>query len=139
MRAVAILKDKKGTSQLVSAIAAMFALVALLIVCMAGITLMNQYQTLNSFGDQMMRTVSREGACNTTAVNQRYAELQESTGLAPDITYTADFVNAATKTVQYGETIKMELRLETEMSAVFFSIPITLEISKSGESEQYWK
>ena len=133
------LKEKKGSGELVACVAAMLTILALVVICISGFKLINKYTTLNTFGDQYIRTVAQEGCTNDDRITKRYTELSGFTGLSPAVTFDADYMSGSETRVQYGDTMKMKLTLNTELSACGINIPVTLTITKAAQSEQYWK
>lgn len=131
----AVVTDKKGISEIVGAVVGLMVLVMALVICIGGIKLVNQYTTLNEFGDQLIKVASDYGQCGGTVYTDTYQKLVSATTMSPIAEFTADFFNAGKKTVQYGEPIKLTLVWE----ANFGVIPITMNITKIGRSEQYWK
>ncbi|WBY64706.1 DUF4320 family protein [Thermocaproicibacter melissae] len=135
-----LLKDKRGgVDQYVSAVIAMLTLLALFVMISAGMKAMNAYNTLNDFGNELAVTVGNEGRCSGERVSTRYNELVSATGITPNVEYTAEYVDSEARTVQYGDTITLRLSMQTSISALKISIPISLSITKSVTSQQYWK
>ena len=133
------IKENRGSGELIGAIFAMLLIAISIIVGIAGFKLINQQMTLSSFGNQLIRTVGQEGCTNDDRITARFAELSDSTGLSPSVSYDATYIAGSGTKVQYGDTIKMILTLDTKISAVGISIPVTLTVTKSAQSEIYWK
>ena len=139
MRLKKVLKNNRGSSELVGGVLATIAIVTALAVCLMGMRLINEYTTLNTFGDQMIKAASDYGHCQGAELDARYAQLVDSLHIIPEVSYEADYVSPAKKTVQYGETIKLVATHKTGIGWPGFELPVTLTISKTGRSEQYWK
>ena len=131
--------DNRGSSQLVAAVAAMFAILVLLFIGIAGVRLLNEYATLDSFANQYVRTAAQEGCTSNARIAAKLEELKESTGLHPVAAFSATYVSGSTTKVQYGDTITLNIKLDTELTAFRMSIPATLKLTKTATSEQYWK
>lgn len=138
-RVIRLLKQKRGSSELVGMVVVLLVMVALVVVSLAGIKLVNEYTTLNEFADQMIVTVSDEGRCGGAAIDSRYAKLSNTTGLSPEIQYTAAYVSAAKRTVQYGELIEMTVSHTAHLKALGIDVPVPLKVTKTALSKQYWK
>ena len=97
-------------------------------------------QDLDYFAKQMVETACAEGAFGE-AVEERYEELAEETGLRPEWSFDgSDIFQAVGRTVQYGETVSVTLTIRSEVRGLgFFSIPVTLTARASGLSRRYWK
>lgn len=135
-----LLKDNTGgVSQLIGAIFAMLAIIMVFVALIAGLKILNQYSTLNDFGNQLVQAAGREGQCNGATLDKRYGELVSATGLSPTAEWAATYYNSDDKTVQYGNTITLTLTLKTDLSAVGISIPLNLQVTKTAQSEKYWK
>lgn len=135
-----LLKNNRGgVSQFVAATISMLAIIILFLALTAGLKTFNEYGTLNDFGNQLVYVAGNTGRCSGDKLDTRYNELVSATGLKPTVTYSATYFNADNKTVQYGNIITMQLSLSTHISTVGISIPITLQVTKTAESQQYWK
>lgn len=135
-----ILKNNRGgVSQFVAATISMLAIIMLFLALTAGLKAFNEYETLNNFGNELTKTAANTGRCSGEKLTDRYDQLAASTGIKPIASYSADFFNPDDKTVQYGNVITLQLSLDTHISAVGISIPITLQVTKTAESQQYWK
>jgi len=139
MKLKKLLSDNRGSSELVGGVLAIMAIVMALAVCFMGMRLLNEYTVLNTFGDQMIKTVSDYGRCQGAEIDARYAQLADSLHMNPEVSYEASYVSLAKKTVQYGETIKLTATHESGIGFPGFELPVTLTITKTGRSEQYWK
>lgn len=134
------LHDKKGgVNQYVGALIAMLVIIALFVVLSTGMKAINEYSTLSDFGNELSVTVGNEGRCAGDRVDARYKELASATGLEPDVEYSALYVDPEDRTVQYGDTITVNLSCDAKMSALGISVPIPLHVTKTVESQQYWK
>lgn len=134
------LKDRKGgVDQYVGALFSMLALLALFVALSAGMNALNEYHTLNDFGGELAIAAGNAGRCSGDRVEKRYQELVSATGVSPDVEYSADYVDPNEKTVQYGETITVNLSLNAKISALGISVPVPMHITKTAESQQYWK
>jgi hypothetical protein len=137
---VKILHDKKGgVDQYLGALFAMLALIALFVALSAGMKAVNEYNTLNDFGSELAVTAGNAGCCSGDRVEARYNELVKATGLKPDVEYSAEYVDSSKRTVQYGGTITIKLSCDAKISALGISASVPLHITKTVESQQYWK
>lgn len=133
------LKEKKGSGTMIACVVAMFFIMVMVVVGMAGVKLMNEYTTLDTFGDQYIQVMAQEGCTSNNRVIKRFSELVDATGLTPDVKVDAPHVAGSSTKVQYGDTITLHLTLKAKLSAFYVSIPVSLTTTKSAESEQYWK
>lgn len=135
-----VLKNNRGgVSQFVAATISMLAIIMLFLALAAGLKAFNEYGTLNDFGNELVKTAANTGRCSGEKLTDRYDQLIASTGIKPTVTYSADYFNSDDKTVQYGNVITLQLSFNTNISAIGISIPITLQVTKTAESQQYWK
>lgn len=133
------LKSNSGIADYVSALFGIFVLVFALIFVIAGVKLVNEYSTLNEFGEQLIKVAADYGRCAGSQIDDRYAQLSANTKLSPEVAFKADYQDAAKKTVQYAEEINLTLTWEAKLSVASFSLPVQMKITKTARSEQYWK
>lgn len=137
--AVKKLKEKKGFSELAACLVAMFSILAVVVLAMSGFKLANEYTTLDTFGDQYIRVMAAEGSTSNDRIRTRFQELVASTGLNPDVTVEASYIPGSSTKVQYGNTITLHLTIHADFSFLHVTLPTPLPVTKTAESEQYWK
>ena len=117
-------------------VAAMFAVVLALNV----FSFLTLKQDLDYCSKQLCEACCSSGGTAEEA-ERRLRELGAETGLSPSVSYEGtEYYNAAKKTVQYGETVKVTLTLETHVRGLgIVRFPVTLVSSHSGLSRRYWK
>ena len=114
-------------------------LMTFFIVC-AGVSGLTQYAALNSFAGELAQEAADEGRTDGAALEQKYRELCNTSGMQPEVVFTSNGYLPAQKKVQYGDTIELTATLDTEIA--FFGqeiVPIHLKVVKSAKSKQYWK
>jgi hypothetical protein len=118
--------------------------VSVLVIMMVTVVSLNVFsfltikQDMDYFTKQTLDLATVNGCA--AIEESRYNELSEETGLAPSVTWQADYYNTAAKTVQYGDTIKVTLTYQTYIRGFgVFKIPVTLTSSYSGLSQKYFK
>ncbi len=136
----AILKDKQGLSVTIQMLIG-FIFIALLFSMFLGISAQtHKISVLDRFADEMAIAVSTQGKCKGEIISKRYEQLENSTGLSPKISYSTNFYDDSNKTVQYGDSITVELTLETKFIGWGnFYLPMTLKNNATRQSMQYWK
>lgn len=135
-----IFKDKGGFSTAVGMLGAVL-LFAIIASCGLGITAqIHQITVLDRFADELATKAGEQGRCGGTALEERYAQLVDSTGLSPTVNYEASYYDRTRQLVQYGDPITVSLTMETKVVGFGdFSIPMTLRVKSSEQSTQYWK
>lgn len=131
-------KNRDGISGTVSVL---FGIVLSAFIIIAGINVchaLSEYSLLNDFANQLVQTAADEGTTSSDKLDKRYQELCDSCGITPTTyKFSADYYNTSQKTVQYGDTINLEMTLDTDMD--LFELPLHFKIKKSAKSQQYWK
>ncbi|MDF2567821.1 MAG: hypothetical protein K0R90_1277 [Oscillospiraceae bacterium] len=135
IKALQLLKDNKGTGELIGGLIGVLVIISAFFLGLEGYKLAMQYMTLDSFANEISKYVAMEGSCGDSETSERLANLKGVTTLNPTITYAATFINSRHKTVQYGDTIKVTVQIQT----TFLSSPVTLVREKSVVSQKYWK
>lgn len=97
-------------------------------------------QDLDYFAKEIIDTATIYGRTSNEVVH-RYQELCFEVGFHPEINFSGtQYYNAASETVQLGDTIVVEIRLRTTFKGFgMFQIPMTLYARHSGVSQKYWK
>lgn len=135
-----VLTDRRGMSTSVGVLVAILVL-ALVGACFMGVAeQLHRVTTLDRFADELAAKAGQQGRCSGLALEERYDELVRSTGVKPKVIYEADYYNPSTRLVQYGEPITVRLTLETKLVGFgSFYLPLTLRVSSTEQSMQYWK
>lgn len=135
-----LLKDKNGFANTIEMMGVSLLLAMLTI---AGITLsgyIHNVTVLDRFADEMVAKAALEGKCRGTEIDARYEELAKSTGIRPDISFTAPYYDHAKQTVQYGDAITISAQIEVPIIGFGdFVIRDTPTRRSTGQSMQYWK
>ncbi len=133
----ALLKDKKGVSTTIAVLFGIVLFVAILLFAIGVFSAVNSYSTLNTFGEQLVQEAADAGKTSGDQVNERYEQLKDSTGLDPEVTWEANYYDASTGKVQYGDVITLHLELDTTLKMT--QVPLHFTIEKTAKSQQYWK
>ncbi len=135
-----ILKDKRGVSNTITMLWAV-VICAFLISIFIGISdQLHQLSALDQFADELVAKASLEGKCAGVELDERYAQLCESTKITPAVSFQADYYNSGKKRVQYGDSITVELSLQTKLIGWGdYYVPITYTKKATSQSMQYWK
>jgi hypothetical protein len=97
-------------------------------------------QDLDHYAKEMIKAATTAGRTEGTEIDNRRAALTAETGLAPTVTFSADYFNHTSRTVQFGDTISVTLTVQTDFKGFgIFSVPVTLTARHSGLSGRYWK
>lgn len=134
-RIKALWNDRQGASQLVSTVVCTIVLLAILVVALEGMAFANKYIQLDHFAGELSQAAAQLGRCSGNELNEKREQLVDATGLNPEVSYSAVYFNNTEKTVQYGDSIKVTVRLDTKI----FGQDVTLTRAKNVQSEQYWK
>lgn len=135
-----IFKNKGGFSVTIEMLGAVL-LLAVLASCALGITAqVHQLTVLDRFADELAAKAGEQGRCGGSALEERYAQLEKSTGLSPVVIYDANYYDSTRQLVQYGDPITISLTMDTTVIGFGdFFIPMTLHAKSSEQSMQYWK
>ena len=96
-------------------------------------------QDLKYMCSELVECAAENGGV-TSAVETRFRELCEETGIAPDVQFSAIFYDSASGKVQLGDTITCTLTYDASLPGFGdFIIPLTVGATESGLSRVYWK
>ncbi|MEG0895615.1 MAG: DUF4320 family protein [Oscillospiraceae bacterium] len=134
------IKDKKASSE---GINSMIFTLLIFAITVAGIVLASALHTINNlnlFADELVSKVALEGRCTGADIDARYKLLCESTGLKPTVAYKADYYDASTKKVQYGDAITVECSMPLKIIGFGdYYLTANVKLKATGQSMQYWK
>lgn len=134
-----VLKNKDGFSELISSIVGLFVMLCMLLICITYLRVVNQQLILNEFATQMMYAVCDYGTTDSTDIDDRYSQLEDSLNMSPIITYDTSYFDSSNSTVQYGDLITLTATSTAEINLLGFTDTLVFEITKTGRSEEYWK
>lgn len=133
-----LLKNKRGDGY-IDVVVAVFAFMMLIILSLNVFTFLTIKQDMDYFAKEMVECATVDGR-TSGATYDRYYELVDEVGFSPSYSWTATYYNPSYKTVQYGDTITVNLTYRTYVQGFgIFRIPITLTSNYSGLSQRYWK
>lgn len=129
-----ILKSKRGEGYLDVAIG-LFCIMIVLAFAVSFLPVFTAKQQLDLFAGELVREAEIRGSTN---VSGRIRELQEQTGLYPDIQWQCDYYSG--KRVQLNGDIEVTLTDTVDIGFfVFGSFPVELRAKATGKSEVYYK
>jgi len=97
-------------------------------------------QDLDFYAKEIIKASTVAGKTAGTEIDSRRSELNDETGLNPEVSFSAVYFNDSQRTVQFGDTITVTLTYRTSFHGFgVFSIPVTLTARHSGLSQRYWK
>lgn len=112
-----------------------FAVLALAITLFG---IFNRSMKLHAMSAELVRYIEVRGQVDP-AVYTELARLEGVTGMDVDCNVTAEYMSG-TAQVQFGGLVSVELKYDTYFGiGGLLSVPITLEATVTGRSEQYWK
>ena len=133
-----ILQSKKGDGYIDVVISVLVAMM-LVVLILNVFSFLTLKQDLDYFAKEMISCAAANGM-TAGAVNTRYSELTAETGISPTVTWNAAYFNAAQRTVQLGDTIRVTLTMQSRVRGLgLISVPVTLTAKHSGISQKYWK
>lgn len=136
---IEIFKSKNGISELYSTIVGLMCLVIMLSISINFLGVLNAQIKLNEFATQMLYTVCDEGKTSGTEIDTRYAQLETSLGISPEIIYSATYFDSADGSVQYGDLITLTASYSSTFTIWKYTKTMDYEIIKTGCSEVYYK
>ena len=134
-----ILKSQSGAGY-IDVVIMVLASMMMLVISINIFALIMEKQNLDYFSKELLSTAATYGRISTE-VDSRYNELKAQTGLSPNVTWVAFYIDSTDKKVQLADTIAVKLTLTTNFQGTgeFQPIPITLTAGGSTLSERYWK
>jgi len=129
-----ILKSQSGEGYIDVAIG-LFCLLMVLSFSLSFLPVFTVKQQLILFANEIVRDAEIRGS---TVVDHRISELQEQTGLNPDIQWECDYYGG--RKVQLNGSISVVLTDSVDIGFfIFGSFPIELQAKATGKSEVYYK
>lgn len=129
-----ILRSKRGEGY-VDVVVGVFCLMLVLSFAVRFLPVFTTKQQLNLFANEIVREVEIRGS---TSVESRIAQMQELTGLSPDIVWDCEYFNGSK--VQLNGDILVTVTETVDIGFfVFGSFPIELQAKATGKSEVYYK
>jgi hypothetical protein len=132
------IKSKRGDGY-IDVVVSVLVSMMIIVLALNVFSFLTLKQDMDYFAKEMIDSATVNG-CTTGETITRYDELAAETGLHPSYSWTANYYNASSKTVQLGDTIKVTLTYSTYVQGFgIIKIPITLTAVHSGLSQKYWK
>lgn len=133
-----IFTSRKGEGY-IDVVIGIFALMMVLVISLNIFSLMTLRQDMDVICGQLIETATYEGAFND-AFDARCTELK-TRYFGFSVTASADeYYNATYKRVQLGDVMSVTVSVQTQVQGLgAFRIPLTVNCTRSGISERYWK
>lgn len=110
-----------------------FVLLVILLLFLSVVPVFNVKLELDHFANEIVRVAEIEGEINSD-VNDRIDELEEETGLYPDIEWSTS------GKIDMGESFNVTLTDSYDFSFfIFKAVPVPLKSFATGKGEVYWK
>ena len=133
-----LLYSKRGEGYIDVAIAVL-VISFLLVLILNVFSLVSKGQDMEYFARELCDVATYSGRIEDE-VEDRYNELCDETGLTPQYNFTATYFSKTDRTVQLGDSILCEVRMDSSILGFGGEIfTITLTGSHSGLSKYYWK
>ena len=134
-----ILKSQSGEGY-IDVVIMVLASMMMLVISINIFSLIADKQKLDYFSKELLSTAATYGRISTE-VDSRYNELKSQTGLSPNVTWVAFYIDSTDKKVQLADTINVSLTLTTNFQGTGEFIPISITLTAGGStlSERYWK
>lgn len=115
------------------------ALLSVLVLTLNVYSFLTLKQDLDEISEQLIEVATYNG-CFGDEFNQRANSLRDQLFDFDVETSASSYYNAAYKKVQLGNTMKVTVKVHTNVVGIgIVNIPITCTSTRSGISEHYWK
>ncbi len=96
-------------------------------------------QDVRYFCNELLEMASSTGQIGS-AVEARYFELCEESGITPTVEFSASYYDVSAKKVQYGTIIQCTVTCQMTFPGFSgFRLPVSVSATQSGLSRHYWK
>ncbi len=132
-----ILRSKKAEGY-IDVLVGVIALVLFLTVALSVFSFMTLRIKMDRIAEDLIETATYSGSFGKN-FEEKIEELQ--TKYFPfDVEYSADeWFNSEKKQVQLGIPMHIKISVKSAIGGTAISFPITVSVSQSGQSEQYWR
>lgn len=131
-----VLLSQKGEAY-ISAIVAMIILMNILGLALNTFQIIGAKDEVDRIADALLETATLYGGFGTE-FDTKVAQLQ-SEFFDFNVTYDANWFNAAYKRVQLGDPLSVTVTFTAHLLIFGVDIPIELPVTRTGASEKYWK
>lgn len=134
-----VFKKKRGEGY-VDVCVGVIAFVMLIVIAINIFSFIDLRLKLDRISDELIDTAAFNG-CYDDEFQGLVGELRQHYGMRFKVNSEADsYFNAVYRRVQLGHRMTVTVSYDTEIKGLgVFSIPVTVSVTRSGLSQQYWK